>query len=168
MKKEVFQRIFFAFFISFCFLTICSRSSFIYLFNNWDDSNSYFTMGKMMMNGGVIYRDLFDQKGPLLYFIYGLGYLLSHTSFSGVFLIEIISFTIFLLAVYKIANLYLNHKFSMFILPLTAFPYLSQKVSIGEVVQKNFVFLFLPGVFIFLSNILKKIIHVPCQKELSC
>ena len=95
MKKEVFQRIFFAFFISFCFLTICSRSSFIYLFNNWDDSNSYFTMGKMMMNGGVIYRDLFDQKGPLLYFIYGLGYLLSHTSFSGVFLIEIISFTIF-------------------------------------------------------------------------
>lgn len=127
MKKEVFQRIFFAFFISFCFLTICSRSSFIYLFNNWDDSNSYFTMGKMMMNGGVIYRDLFDQKGPLLYFIYGLGYLLSHTSFSGVFLIEIISFTIFLLAVYKITNLYLNHKFSMFILPLTAFSVLVSK-----------------------------------------
>lgn len=56
--------------IGFCLVTafaglmICSRSSFLYPYNDWNDANSYFTMGKGMMNGLVIYRDLYDQKGP--------------------------------------------------------------------------------------------------------
>ena len=94
-KKEIWKYIGFAAIVSICFLTICSRSSFIYIFNNWDDANSYFTMGKVMMNGGVFYRDSFDQKGPLLYFIYGLAYLISHNTFRGVFVMEILSFTAF-------------------------------------------------------------------------
>ena len=127
MKKEKMQCIGFALFVSFCFLTICSRSSFIYPFNNWDDSNSYFTMGKILMNGGILYRDAFDQKGPLLYFIYGLGYLLSHTSFLGIFLLEILSFSIFLSAEYHIARLYINHKSSLCTLPFVALSVLVSK-----------------------------------------
>lgn len=121
MIKERKQSILAALVISFCFLFICSRSSFLYVFNNWDDANSYFTMGKMMMNGGVIYRDLFDQKGPLLYFIYGIAYLISNTTFSGVFLMEIVSMTVFLLAVYRIFRLYLRHVVSLGLLPFVAF-----------------------------------------------
>lgn len=127
MKKEKTQSILVALFVAFCFLTICSRSSFIYPFNNWDDSNSYFSMGKMMMNGGVIYRDLFDQKGPLLYFIYGLGYLLSHTSFTGVFVVEILFFGAFLTAIYHIARLYVSHKTALFVLPFVALAVLVSK-----------------------------------------
>ena len=91
MKRKELQNYAVIMFIAFCFLAICSRSSFIYPCNNWDDSNSYFTMGKVMMNGGVIYRDAFDQKGPLLYFIYGLGYLMSNTTFVGVFVLEVVA-----------------------------------------------------------------------------
>lgn len=120
MKKERIQTLCFTLGIAFCFLAICSRSSFLYPFNNWDDSNSYFSMGKLMMNGGVIYRDLFDQKGPLLYFIYGIGYLLSHNTFYGVFVLEILSFTLFLVAEYMIARLYLSHRIALCLLPLTA------------------------------------------------
>lgn len=121
MKKNTFITLLFAFITAFCLLFICSRSSFLYLFNNWDDANSYFTMGKVMMNGGVIYQDSFDQKGPLLYFLYGIGYLLSPTSFDGVFLLEILSFTAFLLAAYKILCLYLPGCLSLSLLPLAAF-----------------------------------------------
>lgn len=121
MTKETKQSIIFALLISFCFLFICSRSSFLYVYNNWDDSNSYFSMGKVMMNGGVIYRDVFDQKGPLLYFIYGIGYLLSHTTFKGVFALEIISMAVFLIAVYHIFRLYLGKMASMVLLPFVAF-----------------------------------------------
>ena len=71
--------------------------------NNWDDVNSYFTMGKGMMNGLVPYRDLFDQKGILLYFLYGLAYLLSHTTHIGVFLLEWIAAALHLLAVQQLA-----------------------------------------------------------------
>ena len=59
------------------------------IFNNWDDINSYFSMGKALFNGKVIYRDILDQKGPLLYFIYGIAYLISHQDFFGLYIIEI-------------------------------------------------------------------------------
>lgn len=73
----------FAFFVAAAFLTVCSGSSFLYPCNNWDDANSYFSMGKSMMNGKVIYRDLYDQKGPYLYLLYGIAYLISPDSCIG-------------------------------------------------------------------------------------
>lgn len=77
-------------------LLFTTRSSVFFVCNNWDDANSYFTMGKGMMNGLVIYRDLYDQKGPYLYLLYGIAYLISHKSFLGVFIFEIISGAFFL------------------------------------------------------------------------
>ena len=68
-------------------LLFTTRSSVLFLCNNWDDANSYFSMGKGMMNGLVIYRDLYDQKGPYLYLLYGIAYLISHKTFFGVFLL---------------------------------------------------------------------------------
>ena len=121
MKRKELQNYAVIMFIAFCFLAICSRSSFIYPCNNWDDSNSYFTMGKVMMNGGIIYRDIFDQKGPLLYFIYGIGYLISNTTFLGVFILEIIALAAVLSAEYKILKLYLGHRLSMMLIPACAF-----------------------------------------------
>ncbi len=120
MKQEKIKAIGFSLLVAFGFLLICSRSSFLYPFNNWDDANSYFSMGKVMMNGGIIYRDSFDQKGPLLYFIYGIGYLLSHTTFFGVFLLEILFMAAFLMAGYEIARLYVRHKTAMILLPFIA------------------------------------------------
>ena len=77
-------------------ITICSRSSFIYPFNDWYDPNCYFTVGKSMMNGIVPYRDLFEHKGPLLYFIHGIAWFISKNTFLGVYFIEIISMFVFL------------------------------------------------------------------------
>lgn len=121
VKKEVLKYMGFAALAALGFLVICSRSSFLYIFNNWDDANSYFTMGKVMMNGGVIYRDSFDQKGPLLYFIYGLAYLISHNTFRGVFVMEVLFFTTFLVAQYHILKLYMQQKKALFFLPFLAF-----------------------------------------------
>lgn len=102
------------------FLSICSRSSFLYPCNNWDDANSYFSMGKFMMNGGVIYRDLYDQKGPYLYLLYGLAYLISNDTFFGVFLMEIVAVTAFLFAGYRIMALFCSRKISFILLPVLA------------------------------------------------
>ena len=71
----------YCFFLSILFLLICTKSSPLYPFNDWVDSNAFFTMGKGMINGKVLYRDLFEQKGPLLYFIHGLSYLISNKTF---------------------------------------------------------------------------------------
>lgn len=93
-------------FVSFCFITICSKSSFLYPLNNGSDIQCFFTVGKGMMNGLVPYRDLVEQKGPLLYFLYGLASLVSSQSFFGVYLLEILSYAGFLFFSYKIFTLF--------------------------------------------------------------
>lgn len=92
--------------ISFLLMLLLTRSSFLYPYNNWDDSNSYFSMGKSMFHGILIYRDIFDQKGPYLYFLYGLCSLVSGTTFRGVFLMEILLGAADLLLIGRILKLF--------------------------------------------------------------
>ena len=100
--------------VSFLILMLCSKNSFLYVFNDWVDGNAFFTMGKGMFNGKVPYKDLFEQKGPLLYFIYGIGYLLSNDTFTGVFILEVISLTVFSYFVYLTANRFIKSIYACF------------------------------------------------------
>lgn len=110
--------IIFCFLISLFILLITSKSSPLYPFNDWCDANAFFTMGKSLFNGKIIFKEVFEQKGPFLYLIYGLGYLISSTSFLGVFILEVLSSTIFLYFAHKIITLYLDEKHSFIILPI--------------------------------------------------
>lgn len=107
--------------ISFLFLAICSKSSFLYPFNDWADANCFFTMGKGMFNGKVLYADLFDQKGPLIFLYYGIASLISYKTFIGVFIIEVISFSIFLYYAHKLMTLYIKKEISYLALPIICF-----------------------------------------------
>jgi len=102
--------ILYSLFLSILFLWIGTKSSPLYPMNDWVDANAFFTMGKGLMNGLVPFKDLFEQKGPILYLIYGIGYLFSHKTFLGIFLIEVVSFTIVLYYFYKILRLYGREK----------------------------------------------------------
>ena len=105
---------------AFLILLFTTRSSFLYMCNNWDDVNSYFSMGKGMMNGMVIYRDLYDQKGPYLYLLYGIAYLISHRTFLGVFIFEVIAAVIFLLYGFKTIAARSNKAIAGALLPMLA------------------------------------------------
>ena len=107
--------------VSFFMLLFTSKNSFFYTFNDWVDANAFFTMGKSIVHGLVPYKDLFEQKGPLLYLIYSLGYLISNKTFYGVFIIEVILFSIFLFYNHKIINYFLDEKYSYIILPILTF-----------------------------------------------
>lgn len=104
--------------ISFVILLLTSKNSFLYPFNDWVDANAFFTVGKSMVHGIVPYRDLFEQKGPLLYLIYGIGSLISFKSFFGIFVIEVFFWTISLIVLYKILRMFLSFKSSFLILPI--------------------------------------------------
>lgn len=77
-------------------LLLCSKSSPLFVLNDWMDANIFFTMGKSLFQGKVLYRDVFDHKGPVLYLLYGIGWLMDHTGFTGVFVLEVLAFAIFL------------------------------------------------------------------------
>ncbi len=94
----------------FLLLFFASRSSFLYPCNDWNDANSYFSVGKALFNGKMPYRDVFDQKGMYLYFLYGLAYLVSHTTFAGVFVLEGILAAFDLFGICRILMLYVKRE----------------------------------------------------------
>lgn len=61
--------------------------------------------GKAWMNGMTPYLDFTDSKGPLLWLIYGIGYLLSPTSFNGVFWLGVLFYWGTFWFIYKTAFL---------------------------------------------------------------
>lgn len=101
-------------------ITIFSKSSFLYPFNDWVDSNCFFTVGKSILSGKVPYRDLYEQKGPLLYFIHTFAALISYDSFLGVYFVEIIACFAFLFFSYKTLSLFITNKMCVYTIPAFA------------------------------------------------
>lgn len=81
--------------LSVVLVTLFSTCSPLYPINPWDDANVFMTIGKSMFHGKVLYRDIFDHKGPILFFIHELAAAISYSSFFGVYLLEILSFWCF-------------------------------------------------------------------------
>ena len=78
------------------------------------------------MNGMVPYVDFADSKGPLLWLIYGIGYLLNSHSYVGVFWVSCVFYAASFTFAYKLSRLYLNSSASSIvvaILPLFLFYY---------------------------------------------
>lgn len=96
--------------LSALFLGICSKSSPLYPINDWVDVHCFFTMGRGILDGIVPYRDLYEQKGPVLYFLFSLAALISDRSFLGVFLMEVVTYGLFLYFSGRIAAIYLGKK----------------------------------------------------------
>ena len=114
-------------------ITICSKSSPLYLLNDWVDANCFFTVGKSMLHGKVLYRDIFEHKGFYLYVLHALGYLVSNTSFFGVYLLEIAAAFAFLAYACKIALLFCSDADVIYLIPvLAAFIYGSYAFSHGD------------------------------------
>lgn len=100
-------------------ITLVSASSPLYPFNPWDDANCFFTLGRGIIHGYVPYRDLYEQKGPLLYFLYALAALISEKSFIGSWLIECVAATLFAVFSWKTAKLFIEpSRYAIAVMPL--------------------------------------------------
>ena len=118
----------------FCFIcvTICSRGSFLYSFCDIRDENCFYTVGKCMLKGDVLYQDIYEHKGLYLYFFYMLANLISQQSYIGIYIIELFIGTAYLFTAYKISGLYLSRfSYSMAAAALTAFFTYTPKVYFG-------------------------------------
>ena len=106
LKKHAFLLL--CFLAAAMYLLFSSKSSPMYPMNDWVDVNCFYTMGKSLLAGLVPYRDLYEQKGPVLYFVYALIALFSDGSFFGVWLLEVVTYGLFLYYSGKIMELYLG------------------------------------------------------------
>lgn len=106
------------FIYTFVLLFFVTTLSPLYPSNEWSDLNLYFNIGKAIFNAKTLYTEVFDHKGPLIFFIYGLGYLISGTSFLGVYIIFSLLWIIAIFAAYYTAKLFLDQIYS-FIVAIT-------------------------------------------------
>ena len=119
-------------------LTVVSTCSPIYPFNPGDDINVFFTVGRCIKHGMIPYRDVFDHKGPILYFIYFLASLISEKSFTGVWIIECLVAATFAVFSWKTVKLFVTpSKVSLLFMPvLLGLIYTSGMVDFGGVTEE--------------------------------
>lgn len=75
------------------------------------DSSIFQIMGKGLINNQIIYKDLFDHKGPIVYAINALAYIISPNI--GLFIIEAIFIYTGVFFIYKSSKIFLNEKLSL-------------------------------------------------------
>ena len=104
--------------ITLFFMFFFSVNSPIYTFNTHCDYNWYLTMGRGIVAGKVPYRDLFEQKGPITYFVFAFASLFPQPGWV-ICLIESVCISIFLYFAYRIARKFLSPWLSLAVIPLT-------------------------------------------------
>lgn len=151
MNKNKIKKFLLFFLYSFFLLLILSPDSYIYDLYHRCDTAWFFTCGKAWMNGMVPYVDFADSKGPLLWLIYGCGYLLDHYSYIGVFWISCVFYTVSFVFAYKLCRMFISRNASILVLALLPL-FLFYKRYHYEVRAEDFCYTF---VFICLYNVCK-------------
>lgn len=96
-------------------LLLISKDSYTHDLFNKADSGWFFMCGKAWMSGLRPYVDFADSKGPLLWLIYGIGYLMSHHDFIGVFWLSCVAYSVTLYFHFLTANLFLADRRKAFL-----------------------------------------------------
>lgn len=100
-------------------ITLVSTCSPLYPYNPWDDANCFFTLGRGIKHGLIPYRDLYEQKGPLLYFIYAAAAFISEKSFIGAWIFECLAASVFAIFSWKTVKLFTEPSgYSITVMPL--------------------------------------------------
>ena len=81
--------------------------------NGTNDAHIFFTVGRSLTHGKMIYRDLIEQKGPILYYINAAGALISPYDFKGVYVMEAISCAFFIIFGIKTTKLLTGSAYSL-------------------------------------------------------
>lgn len=92
-------------FVAFCgfIMALNASNNPFHIGNTYTDSSVFNYVARVIVRGGMPYRDTFDHKGPLIYLIDAFGLLINEQI--GVWLMELITILIAFLFTYKIARL---------------------------------------------------------------
>lgn len=96
------------------------------------DSAWFFDCGRAWMNGLIPYVDFADSKGPLLWLLYGIAYLISPQSYFGIFVINSIFYCITLCFLYKTTRLFTESNKPAFWLTVIVIPILLNPLTLYD------------------------------------
>ena len=109
-------------------LYFCSKNSPFFLYQTGSDVNLYMDVGRAVGKGAVLYRDVFEQKGPTLLLLYSLLAKLTPGTMTGLYLFQSLTLGISLFYLYKTARLFLSKKICLWICLIFPFFILNYQV----------------------------------------
>ena len=130
-------------------MLICDNTSPIYNLSSYADLSIYYNVGKAMVNGKVLYKDIFDLKGPYIFFIGALSYKIFR-NVTLFFIFNLISFLLYVYSNYKIFCLRFSKEKS-FILSILSFSILFLITYLGNP-EGMFIGIFSYFIYWILSN----------------
>lgn len=136
MKKSfTIKEIFLFLMVAIIFVSIFSSST-SPLYSTWSDSPDspiFQIIGKYWVKGIIPYRDLWDLKGPFIFFVNAVGYWVTGSRL-GVYGIQIISLFLTILVVFKTVRQYFPRSSSFFItlLALAGLSYTYERGNLTE------------------------------------
>lgn len=80
---------------------------------HYQDGAVFFNVGRMIMDGKILYKESFDHKAPYIHFIYGIASLLK-VRHLGLYIVEILLLFIILLYIYKTLKLF-DYKYALIV-----------------------------------------------------
>ena len=137
--------------VALLYVTFFSVSTSPLYVNEGMDSAIFKSMGLAMTQGKVPYVDLFDHKGPVLYFINALGQWIWQGRL-GIFLLQIIAASISFIYLYKTTRLFLNGIQSVAIMVVSLFLF-SGFYQSGNLCEEWILAFISPCLFLLLSDI---------------
>ena len=128
-KKDWIYFIFIAAIFAVFYYFVCEDSPVHDLFfsrNHIDrrDPPWYFSCGKALVNGMVPYVEFSDSKGPLLWIVYALAYIISPTDYFGVYLIHCVLYVASLLIMFMTVKIFTGNSLHAAILTVLTIPFL--------------------------------------------
>lgn len=153
VKKKVMIRLFLWIFLSFLFLFLFSYSTSPFYSIIWGHDSAVFQIiGKGWKNGLIPYRDSFDHKGPLLFALNAIGYLIGGKM--GLFLLQGLFMLAFLEMSFRTFKLFLKESMAS-IIPVVMLMILCRTFDEGNMTEE-WSLPFLAISFYCLINWLKK------------
>lgn len=149
--------------LAYLFVLLCSTTtSPLYLSNPYwhhGDSGIFQEMGLVIAHGGVPYVDVFDHKGPVLFFIQALGLLINE--YWGIFVLQGLSLFVTLWCWYKIITVFQKNIWFVWGIIIIALIFLFGYYQRGNMCEEWS----LPYISISIYLFLK---HLPDKMRLSC
>lgn len=117
LKQQKTLSFVFIFMLAFIFMFQADNNLFT-VGNVGTDSSVFQYVARIILNGGMPYRDTFDHKGPLLYLFNVAGVIIAE--WRGIWVIEYITILTSFLFIYKIARLKCTRAYSLIVLTITS------------------------------------------------
>jgi len=93
-------------------LLVCTRNSPLFAYQTWNDPNIYMDVGKAVRDGSVLYRDIFDHKGPLLLLCFSVLSMIFPHTMTGVYLLQTLTLGASLTYLFRTARMFLPDRAS--------------------------------------------------------